>query len=219
VRTGHHVQVVKVVTRAGRHRVVAARDKDDVAVADLLKSEGYVGDDMFNTLQGARRMLFFDEANRRKLDVFVGQFSMCHVIPITDRLDRDPLTVPLAELLLTKLQVVELTERDQRDIYNLSFHHEVTSGEGSGIEADFIAALCSKDWGLWRTTKATIERCRINLADYALPPGSAALITERLEALWLRIEESPKTARWRLRSRVGDRVRWYEEPEEHTASA
>jgi hypothetical protein len=105
-------------------------------------------------------------------------------------------------------------ERDQRDIYNLTFHHEVTSGEGSGIEADFVAALCAKDWGLWRTSKATIEKCEANLAGYALDAAATELITERLTILWRHIDDAPKTARWRLRSRVGDRVRWYEEPEE-----
>ena len=173
---------------------------------------------MFNAAHGSQRMLFYDETNRRKLDVFVGQFSMCHVIPITDRLERDPLTLPLAELLLTKMQVVELTERDQRDIYNLTFHHELSNEEGSGIEADFIASLCAKDWGLWRTSKATIERCLANLAAYALPAEASELITTRLVALWSRIDERPKTTKWQLRSRVGDRVRWYEEPEEHTDS-
>jgi hypothetical protein len=197
---------------------LATRRDDRRGLVDLLKAEGYTADDMFNALHGSRRLLFFDEANQRKLDVFVGEFSMCHVIPITDRLERDPLTVPLAELLLTKLQVVELTERDQRDIYNLTFHHELTVGNGSGIEADFVAALCAKDWGLWRTSKATIERCQVNLAGYALDAAATELIAERLKSLGRQIDGAPKTARWRLRSRVGDRVRWYEEPEEHAAA-
>jgi hypothetical protein len=185
-------------------------------VADFLKSAGYVEDEMFNTVHGARRLLFYDMVNRRKLDVFVGEFSMCHVIPLADRLDRDPLTVPLAELLLTKLQIVELNERDQRDIYNLLLHHDISDGDGTGIEADYIADLCAKDWGLWRTCKATIERCLANLAGYSLPPDASGLIAARLQSLWQKIEEAPKTARWKLRNRVGDRVRWYEEPEETT---
>lgn len=197
---------------------VATRRESRRGLADLLKAEGYIADDMFNALHGSRRLLFFDEANQRKLDVFVGEFSMCHVIPITERLERDPLTVPLAELLLTKMQVVELTERDQRDIYNLTFHHELTAGDGSGIEADFVAALCAKDWGLWRTSKATIEKCQANLTEYALEAAATELIAERLRILWQHIDDAPKTTRWRLRSRVGDRVRWYEEPEEHPAS-
>lgn len=187
-------------------------------VAELLKSAGYVEDEMFNTVHGARRLLFYDVANHRKLDVFVGEFSMCHVIPLADRLERDPLTVPLAELLLTKLQIVELTERDQRDIYNLVYNHNISDGDGSGIEADYIADLCAKDWGLWRTCKATIERCLANLAAYSLPADASGLIASRLQELWKKIEKAPKTARWKIRNRVGDRMRWYEEPEENAAA-
>lgn len=188
------------------------------ATVDLLQEAGYESDEMFNALHGARRLLFYDTSNRRKLDVFVGDFTMCHAIPITDRLDREPITVPLAELLLTKLQIVELTERDQRDIYTLAYHHPLTDGGGPGIEAGYIAELCAKDWGLWRTCKATIEKCVANLGQSSLPPDASRLITERLQALWKVIEAAPKSTRWRLRSRVGDRVRWYDEPEENTAA-
>jgi len=186
-------------------------------ITAVLIAAGYVPDQMFNALHGASRLLFYDATNGRKVDVFIGDFSMCHQIPIAERLDREPLTIPLAELLLTKLQIVQLTERDQRDIYNLAFHHPVTTGNGAGIEADVIADLCARDWGLWRTIKATIERCQANLATSGIDPQDSAVISARLAVLWERIEAAPKTARWRLRSRVGDRVRWYDEPEENPA--
>ncbi|MDQ2943429.1 MAG: nucleotidyltransferase family protein [Candidatus Dormibacteraeota bacterium] len=195
---------------------IATKQGRRAAATELLITAGYVPDEMFNALHGARRLLFYDEVNARKLDVFIGEFSMCHVIPIADRLDRDPLTIPLAELLLTKLQIVELTETDQRDIYNLCYDHQVSSGDGSGIEGDFIADVCARDWGLWRTSKATVERCKSNLAGYGLDGPTAAMIRERLDVLWARIDEAPKSAKWKLRSRVGDRMRWYDEPEEST---
>jgi hypothetical protein len=198
---------------------IAMRRDGGRKLGELLKSLGYVDDEMFNALHAARRLVFYDEVNQRKLDVFVGVFSMCHNIPIADRLERDPLTVPLAELLLTKLQIVELNERDQRDIYNLTLHHHLSDGDGTGIESDYIAGLCAKDWGLWRTSKATIERCLANLAGYSLPKDSSQRIADRLAALWQRIEAAPKSAKWRLRSRVGDRVRWYDEPEENLPNA
>ena len=184
------------------------------ATAALLSAAGYIADEMFNALHGARRLAFYDQANNRKVDVFVGEFSMCHVIPLTERLDREPLTVPLAELILTKLQIVELNERDQRDIYNLTYFHHMSDGDGSGIEADFIADLCAKDWGLWRTSRATIEKCQANIAGYALADEVTRLISERLETLRKLLDNTPKSTRWRLRSRIGDRMRWYEEPEE-----
>ena len=150
-----------------------------------------------------------------KLDVFIEEFSMCHDVPIAGRLDRDPYTIPLAELLLTKLQIVQLNERDQRDIYSLTYHHPMANGRDQGVEGAFIAEICAKDWGLWRTVKATIESCRKNVAGYDIDPEASALISERLAGLWARIEQEPKSAKWRLRSRVGDRMRWYNEPEEN----
>jgi hypothetical protein len=194
---------------------IATRQGGWRALADFLKSAGYAGDDMFNALNGARRLLFFDHVNNRKLDVFVGEFVMCHSIPVTGRLDRDPMTIPLAELLLTKLQIVQLTERDVRDVYSLAHHHNISDGDGTGIEADFIADLCAKDWGLWRTCTSTIEQTLARLPDYPMPAEASQLIGERLRTLLKVLEKAPKSARWKLRSRVGDKLRWYNEPEEN----
>lgn len=184
------------------------------SVAELFLSLGYVEDEEFNAFHGAHRQIYVDLTNQRKVDVFVGAFSMCHEIPIADRLEREPLTIPLAELLLTKLQIVELTERDQQDIYNLCFHHALSAGDGPGIEANLIAQLCARDWGLWRTCKGTIEHCRTDLAGYELSDEARAVIDERLAGLWQAIDASPKSSKWRWRAKVGERVRWYEEPEE-----
>lgn len=198
---GRDIRDIDLVTPRGNKR----------EVAQLFRSLGYVEDEQFNAFHGAHRQIYVDLENQRKVDVFVGTFSMCHEIPIAARLDRDPLTVPLAELLLTKLQIVELNERDERDIYNLCYHHEV--GE-RGIEAELIAELCARDWGLWRTCRGTLDRCRADLGGYALGEREREVIADRLGSLWERIEAEPKTSKWRWRARVGERVRWYEEPEE-----
>lgn len=177
---------------------------------------GYVADEMFNALRGSRRLLFQDPANGRHLDVFIGAFSMCHDIPMTARLAREPLTVPLEELLLSKLQIVELTANDQADIYNLLFHNDVGDGPGS-ISASFIAALCAGDWGLWRTCQLNLERGLGGLGESALEPDERAVVAGRLERLRARIDAEPKNMKWRIRNQVGDRVRWYAEPEEEPA--
>lgn len=204
---GRQVKDIDLATKRGAR----------TAVTSVLSGVGYAPDRMFNALHGSTRLLFYDEANGRKLDVFVGEFAMCHQVPIAERLEREPVTIPLAELMLTKLQIVSLTERDQRDIYNLVYHHEVSAAGGGGIEADYIATVCARDWGLWRTTKTTIERCRANLSSYGLAGPDAEVIGARLTSLWDRIEAEPKSARWKMRSRIGDRVRWYDEPEEHAS--
>ena len=215
---------VAVQMQAPAERPLLPRNVGDIDVTtkkggkrgatDVLTAAGYVADDHFNAFHGARRLLFYDEGNHRKLDVFVGEFSMCHELPLTARLGRDPLTVPREELLLSKLQVVELTANDQLDIYNLLYHHDVGEDAGAGISGPFIAALCARDWGLWRTCQLNIGRSLGNLASSALGPAEREVVTGRLEGLRGRIDAEPKSRRWRMRNQVGDKVRWYAEPEQ-----
>lgn len=178
----------------------------------LILQAGYAADEMFNALRGSRRLLFHDIDNGRHLDIFIGEFSMCHNVPLTGRLERDPLTVPREELLLSKLQIVKLTGNDQGDIYNLLFHHDV--GDDQAISASFIASLCAADWGLWRTCQLNIDRSLQNLDGSALDADERKVVTDRLQTLKARIDAEPKGRKWRMRNQVGDRVRWYEEPEE-----
>ena len=182
------------------------------AASGVLSQAAYAGDEMFNALRGSRRLLYHDPRNGRHVDVFVGEFSMCHEIPLTARLDRAPLTVPPEELLLSKLQIVEATANDQSDLYSLLVQYEV--GPGADLDASFVAALCAKDWGLWRTCVGSIERLQANLESSPLDPGEASRVQARLEALRGYLEAAPKTMKWRLRSQVGDKVRWYQQPEE-----
>jgi hypothetical protein len=206
----------------GQPRLVRSVKDIDLAVARgngkaasrVLQQASYVADQMFNALRGSRRLLYYDPRNGRHVDVFVGEFAMCHELPLTARLDRDPLTVPREELLLSKLQVVKLTAHDQLDIYNLLYHHEVGEDGDAGIASPFIAALCARDWGLWRTCQLNIGRSLDNLGDSGLEPGEQKTVADRLERLRGRIDAEPKSRRWRIRNQVGDKVRWYAEPEQ-----
>ena len=183
-------------------------------VSQFIESMGYEPSKFFNNMNAGRRALFYDTENQRQIDVFVGSFQMCHEIPITERIELEPVTVPLAELLLTKLQIVELNEKDLRDIFALLHEHEVGEGDAEMINIAYIARLCAADWGLWRTTKLNVERGRQALDQYGFTPKERALLHRRLETLWERTEAEPKSAKWRLRDRVGDRKKWYEEPDE-----
>ena len=190
--------------------VVRRRACDEVAA--LVTELGWVPDQTFNAMNGHRRLLFREPSTDRQVDVFVGSFAMCHTIPLLERLDCDPISIPLAELLLTKLQIIELNEKDQVDVLALLTDHDVAEEDGETINAARVAELCSRDWGLWRTAKLNIGRTREAIA--RLPVTQSAPIATRLEMLWERIQSEPKPARWRMRDRVGDRVRWYDEPEE-----
>jgi hypothetical protein len=184
------------------------------SASELLSTLGYEPSREFNALHGSRRMLFYDMQNERKLDVFVDTFELCHTIPITGRLALDQHTVPLAELLLTKLQVVELTDKDLLDLVTLLSQHDVGARDDDVINSDFIAGLTADDWGLWRTVKLNVERVTGQVGSLPLDPDTRDRVIARANALWARVEHEPKSRRWRLRDRVGDRKRWYEIPDE-----
>lgn len=184
------------------------------AVARFLESAGYEADGAFNATNGSSRLLFYDPPHARQVDVFVGSFEMCHSIPITDRVIQDSAGIPLAELLLTKLQIIELNTKDETDIVTMLYHHDLADHDSGHINQSQVARLCAADWGLWRTTKLNLERLRNALDGAELTAEQRTQVTDRLDRLWCRIEAEPKSAKWKLRNRLGDRVRWYEEPEE-----
>lgn len=180
----------------------------------LLRASGYEPEVVFNAMNGKERMLFHDAEHGRQVDVFVGSFRMCHEISFGNRLKAGEPTVPLAELVLTKLQIIELNEKDVRDTVLLFHGHDIADHDEDAVNGARIAELCARDWGLWRTITANLSRCREHLDDYALPAPDKQRIGERLTALLQRIEDEPKTRGWRLRAKIGERKRWYELPEE-----
>ncbi len=182
--------------------------------AGFIVSLGYEPDPTFNTMNAGRRGLFRDIDNGRQLDLFIGGFEMCHRVPVADRLHLDEATIPLAELLLTKLQIIELNEKDLKDIFALLIDHEIGTDDDDTVNGEYVARLCADDWGLWRTCTLNIERARTEFDRFHLARDEQELLGQRLDILRELIEDTPKSRRWKLRDRVGDRIRWYEEPEE-----
>ncbi len=180
----------------------------------FFRNEGYEPHKAFNALNGSERLLFFDTANDRQVDVFVGQFAMSHRIPLGSRLELEPITLPLAELLLTKLQIAELNEKDVRDSLAILHGHPVGDGDGDTVSAPRVASLCASDWGLWRTMTENLTTCREHVDRYHLSEAERDALRERIDHLLARIEDEPKSRGWKLRARIGERKRWYELPEE-----
>ncbi|MBS1888590.1 MAG: hypothetical protein JSU06_15520 [Actinobacteria bacterium] len=188
-------------------------------LTEVLVGAGYLADEQFNALNGARRLLFFDPSHGRQIDVFVGGFEMCHPLPLAERLEVRAATLPAAELLMTKLQIVELNRKDQRDAFALLDGAEVVdadrAADGSdAINASRIAALTAQDWGLQHTFELNLDRLRAALAELELDDSRRAAIADRVASLAAAMEDAPKSRRWKLRARIGERKQWYEEPEE-----
>lgn len=180
----------------------------------LLREAGYQPEVEFNAMNGNERMLFHDVENGRQIDLFVGSFRMCHQIPFGNRIHPGDRTVPLAELLLTKLQIIELNEKDVRDTVLLFYGHDVADHDGDAVNGARIAELTGEDWGLWRTITQNLTRTIEMLGEYELSEPDRSRIRDRVQAVLGRIEDGPKSRGWKLRARIGERKRWYELPDE-----
>jgi hypothetical protein len=181
-------------------------------VIGMMETLGYAGDREFNTLHGHRRLYFWDEKNHRQVDVFVDEANLCHRIDLKKRIEAVPLTLSLADLTMLKLQVVETNDKDYLDICAIFADHDLSSDD-SGINSAYIATLAASDWGLWRTLKMVAERS--GQFALALPDFAAAdRVSGRLERFCSELDTVPKSRRWKLRERIGDRKRWYDLPEE-----
>jgi hypothetical protein len=174
---------------------------------------GLEADRAFNAQRGNERRCYH-RADGLKLDVFVETFSMCHDVPLdAQRLNLDSATVPLAELLLTKAQIVELTDKDAGDLFVLLHDHEVTDDD-SGINRARIGELCGQDWGLWRTVTGTLRQLEDAVGHIGTSEVEQAMVRQRAEELIDVLDGAPKSRKWKMRNRVGDRVQWYVLPEE-----
>ena len=208
----------------------ATRGKDRGGFYELLAGEGYTADKRHNALFGGKQAYFVDVARNRPVDVLVDSLEMCHRFEFKDRLAASTPTLPLAELLLSKLQVVKINRKDVLDALVLLAEHplgqddrapDARTGQNA-INVPRILSFTSNDWGWWRTVTGNLDTLDKYLAveltpdDLDLNNGREVLFHPGAQVAALRkaIDDAPKSTRWKLRARVGDRQVWYQEPEE-----
>lgn len=194
--------------------VIASKQRREFEA--FMPEVGYGPHKQFNLLNGAHRQIYYHNESDMKIDIFVGDFFMCHKIPLEDRLHGDPVTIPLAELLLSKTQIVELNRKDAFDVINLLFNNEIGASDDNQINLPRIVELCINDWGLYKTNSINLERVEdiVKSDDISLSDEERQLLLERIHEIQHALDDVEKPLAWKLRDRVGTRVRWYTEVEE-----
>ncbi|MEY2819425.1 MAG: hypothetical protein RL275_2888 [Chloroflexota bacterium] len=177
---------------------------------------GYSPHKQFNVLNGDQRQIYYHNATEMKVDIFVGHFEMCHKIPLEERLNADPVTIPLAELLLSKAQIIELNRKDAFDLTSVLLNNATGDGDKETINLKVLAQLGSADWGLYKTTSINLDKVEQMLLKNEIPltENERAIVIERINDIRRAFSEMPKPVAWQLRDRVGTRVKWYIEVEE-----
>jgi hypothetical protein len=173
-----------------------------------LAAQGYAEDEMtYVESQGSRLVLHHPETALH-LDVFLDRLEFCHTIEFKGRLEVDDWTIPLAEMLLQKMQIVEINEKDLIDTTMLLLEHPLTEDD-TGINIGVVAGVCARDWGWWRTLTMNLGKVRQAASAYDLTDEERARVEAQVDAALERIEREPKSMPWRMRAKVGDRKKWY----------
>ena len=206
----------KFFSREYRDLDFVVAENERKRIEPFFQEMGYESNRQFNLLNGAKRQIYLDPNSDRHVDLFVGKFEMCHKLPMDGRLEIDSVTVPLAELFLSKAQIVELNRKDALDITCLLLYNDTGNTDEGKINLDYIARLCGQDWGLYKTTSMSLKRVEEVVRDETLnlTESERGLILKRIAELHQTFEAMPKTLAWQMRDKVGTRVRWYEEVEE-----
>lgn len=197
--------------------VCLGKQRKDVAA--FLESAGCESDRRFNNLNGDRQM-YFRAPSGRPIDVMVDRVPMCHTLDFRRTFTVLPLTLGVADLLLTKLQIVELNEKDAHDIVQLLAGVPIGPGPGDAdapsIDAIRIEQVVGADWGWWKTVTDNLDKLPglVDAHPELVPSDTPQDALAAARSLRERAERAAKTMQWKLRARVGTRVRWYELPEE-----
>ena len=190
---------------------LVARGRQSPDVGNLMKERGINPESRFNMLHGSERLRFVEPEAKLPIEVFLDAFEAFHRIELADRLQLDEVTLPLADLLLLELQVVDSTPQEQKRILSLLADHTVGAGADS-IDPARMAEICADDWGWYKTVTMNLENA-IKVAPTLLKGEQPGTVEQRARQLIKAIEEAPKSMGWQVRARLGDRRPWYNVPE------
>jgi hypothetical protein len=193
----------------------AAYRKQTREIKSLMAGLGYVENKEVAILSEGNRSIFENASNGLHVDVFFDKLDFCHVISWDGRLEVDSPTIPLSEMVLEKMQIVRINEKDVIDTIMLLLEHPLGDSDLETINIGRISELCAKDWGLWRTTTMNLDKVSALATSYEqLSEEQKAQVVAQVKLAQDRIVAEPKSMAWRLRSRVGDRVKWYKDVDE-----
>jgi hypothetical protein len=188
----------------------------------VLEARGYLIDrDLLIAMEGTRYS-FTHPGHGTDVDVFVERLEFCHTIEVRGRLGAHPVTIGIEELLLQKVQIIEMTTTDVIDAGVLLATHEVSAAPAGAetIDAGHIARLLARDWGFHHTATRNLRRLRESAGEAGTDfgPDANAAVRARADQLLTVIDAEPKNLTWRMRDRIGERKQWWQDVDEKEAT-
>lgn len=188
-------------------------------VKEFFTGIGYIPRErMMVIMEEARHIYLHPEKQDLHVDIFFDELNMCHRIDFRKRISVDYPTISLADLVLEKLQIVHINEKDIMDLITLFRYHEVGESDKDEVNAKYIAKLLANDWGFWYTATNNLRRLRDEFLEKYSPDvlteEDVKVVKEKVDALMDYVEKEPKSMKWKLRAKIGPKVKWYQEVDE-----
>ena len=195
----------------------AAERKQNRAIRQFLAARGYVADEGIYVASEGARHAYLHKDTGLNVDVFADELYFCHRIPFKDRLDLDRPTISTTDLLLEKMQIVEINLKDFKDTVVLMLEHPLSNQEAGpkAIDVAYITDIMRQDWGFYYTFTTNLKRVPDYFGEFpSIEDRQRAVVQDRVKALIEAIESAPKTFSWKMRSKIGTRSLWYQEVSE-----
>jgi hypothetical protein len=173
--------------------------------------QGYDLEKRAAMISGGARLIFFG-GRVPMIDVFYDKLDYNHPIDYRGRLELHPHCVSLTDLLLQKLQIVQINDKDLKDGMLLLLAAKIGETDEGMINARYVAKLMSEDWGFCYTSVMNLAKIQKAVDGVrALNDAQRARIREQAALLLKYIEEAPKSGGWKNRAKVGTKKPWYKE--------
>ncbi len=182
---------------------------------DFFQKLGYNPNQRIIGFYGRTRHVYYAPNDSLQIDVFMDGLEMCHTIDLRSRLFVDKPTIPPADLLLEKLQIVKINEKDLKDMLVLFREHDVSDSDVDAINSSYITKLLSNDWGFYYTAMMNLGKLGSYMSSFAkFSESDRADVMKKISELQRDLQNAPKSMKWKFRAKIGTSKTWYHEVED-----
>lgn len=210
-----HIELLELLNRVPTHDIdFIGYSKEQTQAERMFTDLGYEVDPSvaFSQEYGLQRLIFHHHENEIMAEIFLDQLIMSHTLDFRGRLELDHPTISLVDLLLSKLQIQEISEKDIKDMIALFAEHELGSDGRELIDVSYLLRLTRNDWGMFYTAKKNLDLVKKYSDRYSVIDASTRQsVKARVDRLTLSMENEPKTFQWKLRAKIGTRLKWYQD--------
>ena len=210
-----HYELLDLLERVPTHDIdFMGYSKEMEAAERMFLDLGYEPDPSvaFSQEYGVQRLIYHHHENEIMAEIFLDELNMAHMLDFRGRLELDTPTISLVDLLLSKLQIQNISEKDIKDMIVLLAEHELGSAGREQVDVEYLLKLTRNEWGLYYTASKNLAMIKEFAGNYdVIDEATRGTVNAKVDDIVKRIDDEPKTMRWKIRAKVGTRAKWYQD--------